>query len=172
MKAQILRELRQLDQQFGTQAALLPIEISTRFSRTLGQYRVVIGEDKQKYRSFRFQARLANHSEVLSQVVRHEFIHYYLESQYQITGHGKAFRQLCQQLDIPARATLTVPPEFQQQPARYQLFCGQCRQLVGTRARLTQAFKQRLHRSVCRECHGAIVIIDAHAQAHNQEIHK
>lgn len=169
MERQILQELRQLDEQFGTEAAQLPIEISTRFTRTLGQYRV---DYRQKQRSFRFHARLGENHAFLRQVVRHEFIHYYLESQHGIIGHGKAFRQLCRVLEIPPRATLIVPAEFAQQTPRYQLVCQNCQQVVGTRSRLTQALKQRLRRSVCRDCQGKIMVVDQFESGHNQGIRK
>lgn len=169
MERQILQELRQLDEQFGTEAARLPIEISTRFTRTLGQYRV---DYHQKQRSFRFHARLGENHAFLRQVVRHEYIHYYLESQHGVLGHGKAFRQLCRVLEIPERATLIVPEELDQKALRYQLICQNCRQIVGTRSRLTKALKQRLSRSVCRECRGEIMIVDQHDSGHNQGIHK
>ncbi|MGL4624817.1 MAG: SprT-like domain-containing protein [Culicoidibacterales bacterium] len=169
MQNQILAELQRLDQQFGTKAAHLPIEISSRFTRTLGQYRVSYPEKK---RSFCFQANLVHHEHLLLQVIRHEFIHYYLEAYQQISGHGKEFRQLCRQLEIPARATLTVPANFMTPNARYHLCCEQCQQVVGTRERITKAVQQRVQRSICRSCKGTIRIVKNHEYGRNQEIRK
>lgn len=156
----IQQQLQQLDHQFGTTAAQCPIEISARFKRTLGQY---CYEPATQRRWFRFQAGITQSVAVWREVVIHEFIHYYLESERGITGHGAAFRQLCRELGIRDRATLAITPT---QRARYQCFCRTCGQLVGERHRLTAQFQRRLRQSVCRNCRGPIVIVDTSQATH------
>ncbi|MGL5383815.1 MAG: SprT-like domain-containing protein [Culicoidibacterales bacterium] len=161
MKLQIQKYFSQLDQQFETQAAALPCEVSPRFKRTLGQY---VYDPKNQGRKFRFSQTLEHDPNLLKQVVIHEYIHYYLESRYQIFGHGREFRQMCCQLGIPPRAT--IAQELVPQTSRYRIYCQKCRKQLGTRHRMSLQFRERLRKSCCRDCGGTIIIVD---QSINQQ---
>ncbi|MGL6008680.1 MAG: SprT-like domain-containing protein, partial [Culicoidibacterales bacterium] len=149
--------LKQLDSKFNTGAANVPCEISRRFQRTLGQY---VYHPQTKQRQFRFSHQLASNPTLLHQVVIHEYIHYYLESQYQIFGHGREFRELCRYLGIPATATISLD-STQSALSRYRFYCKKCKKQLGTRHRLTKQFRQRLRSSNCRDCGGAVQVIDS-----------
>ncbi len=151
-----------LDQQFKTQAHLLPIEINSRFQRTLGQYCYC---SKTNRRWFRFQSALIKDSQLLHQVATHEYIHYYLDTQHRIYGHGKEFKGMCRLLGISQKATFEVSPDFHR--AKYQIICQNCNMMLGTRYRITQQFANKIAQSRCKQCQGKVVIYQVEIESHN-----
>jgi predicted SprT family Zn-dependent metalloprotease len=144
----------------GFQCEDVPVVISTRMEKTMGSFYFKMRGETMEPHSFRFSSKLLDGTyerEVVTQVILHEYAHYYVNMRDQKNhNHDEVFKEACRDLGISDYTYFKELVELKPKKG-YLLLCGTCGKTLGKRRR-SDAVQNIVKTKVSSCCHAKIKI--------------
>lgn len=119
----------------------IPIEISSRMTKTLGCFLFRQCDDYIEPIKFKFsKTLLENYSyEDVVQVIKHEIVHYIANTYYgKNVNHDPRFKLHCKILNIDDKATIKIVPINGTIVKRYEVICENCKKTIAKYQRMSR----------------------------------
>ena len=162
---QIIQICKQLSEQHND-VFDIPVELNPRLKRTLGRVtsRRIKNSDNVEPVKMEIATYLAKDGsdEDITNVVKHEWVHYYLDKTTHINhGHDKLFKKICQEINCTGTTQTRVDSlddntKYEmcltdQASHKYTIVCPHCKKVVGHRDRMCATLRH-LYECSCPEC--------------------
>lgn len=145
-KVYLFKEIREVLDQAGDKLGLscgtVPIEISSRMTKTYGAFRFRLVGGQLEPVSFRFSLKLLSGDypdEIVDHTILHEYAHFYTNLKLNSNhGHDRAFQDTCRRLGISPHTHFQGAHQEEVKKG-YRIFCSNCDSTVATRRRSDSA---------------------------------
>ena len=136
----------------------IPVEINSRLTRAMGRVKyVVASEDVYLPTKIEFARNLIENAsdEDILQVIKHEYVHYFLFITEPTTNHNHdaAFKHKCDAINCTHNKSAHHVEGFRNANAKskYEVWCENCEECIGTYSRMCKTLKE-IKYCTCGRC--------------------
>ena len=155
----IRSELNKLCMADGLNEITVPIEINGRLTRAMGRVKYELFCHTYTPVKIEFSRNLIENAsdEDILQVIKHEYVHYFLlikDCEFH-HGHDAEFRRKCAEIGCTHDKASHYVEGFREEKAqsKYEIWCDDCEEIIATYARRGKTINN-IKYCTCGRCHG------------------
>ena len=134
----------------------VPVEINGRLTRAMGRVKYNERSDgfmlPTKIEFARNLLQGASDEDIL-QVIKHEYVHFYLitNEPYEKHGHDVMFKAKCEEIGCTHSNSSQRVEGFAKEQTKYEVWCEDCEECIGTYSRMCKTLKE-IKYCTCGRC--------------------
>lgn len=134
----------------------VPVEINGRLTRAMGRVKyIVASEDVYLPTKIEFARNLIENTsdEDILQVIKHEYVHYFLFMTDPTTNHNHdaVFKRKCDTIGCTHSNRAQRVEGFAKEQTKYEVWCEDCEECIGTYSRMCKTLKE-IKYCTCGRC--------------------